>query len=340
MHVTERFPDSAVANRPIWRDGRRGHLESWFAKGNDAASGRAWWLKYTLWVPHDPAAQALCETWAVVFDPRTGRIFAGKEEQPIGAARLESTPRIDFGNGSLSDGHLRGDIADDAGGRLRWDVRWAAPSTPLVPFAWDWMYRAGIPRSKTVSPHPDVRAAGWVEFGGERWTFEGLPAMQGHNWGTEHAPRYAWGHCNLFAGADRAWFEGFSAQIRLAGRLTPPISAAFLQLPDGRRFVFNGPRALLRGRAEISDLRWTFALGRRDGWRLEGTAEAKAEAMAGLTYRNPDGRVLCCLNSKVADLSVQLVDPDGRVEAELRSDAAAALETVTPAHDHPVRMRV
>jgi hypothetical protein len=338
--TTPRFPDSAVANRPVWRSGMRGHLESWFAKGNEPASGRAYWLKYTLWVPSDPAQQALCETWAIVFDPQSGRIIAGKEERPIESARLAATPSVDFGNGALADGHVRGDIADDAGGRLRWDVRWPAPSQPLVPFAWDWMYRAGIPRSKTVSPHPDVRASGWIEFAGERWTFEGIPAMQGHNWGTEHAPRYAWGHCNVFEGLDGAWFEGFSARIRVAGRLTPPISAAVLQLPDGRRFAFNGVRALLRGKAEIEDLSWTFAVGHKDGWRLEGTATAKAEAMAGLTYRNPDAQPLSCLNSKVADLSLRLVDPAGRSEAELRSTAAAALETLTPAQDHPVRMRV
>lgn len=334
-----RFADSAVANRPIWAPGRRNHLESWFAKGNDPASGRAFWLKYTIWAPIDPVAEAVCETWAVIFDPRGGAITAGKEVRPLAGARFIDGV-VDFGAGRRGDSYVEGDIADDAGGRIRWRVDWDGPSTPLVPFAWPWMYRARLPKSKTVTPHPDVRASGWIEFAGERWAFERVPAMQGHNWGTEHAPRYAWGHCNVFEGEDGAWFEGFSARVRIAGRLTPPLSSAFLRLPDGRRFAFNRWGALFGGSASIEDLVWRFELKGEGGHRLVGESRTTADRMAGLTYRNPDGSPLSCLNSKVADLELTLYGPDGGRVAQLVSRGAAALETLTPAQDHPVRMRV
>lgn len=336
--MTARFPDSRAANRPQWTPERRNHLESYFFKVNDPASDRAAWLKFTIYAPIDSAAPIVGEVWCVMFDPPGGGIWAGKEEYPIGTCRVDDAmPRVEMSQSWLEDGVTEGVIADDTGGQLRWALRFDAPSTPLVPFPWDWMYQAGIPKTKTVTPHPDVRATGFVEYGGKRWDFADLPAMQGHNWGREHAFRYAWVHCNTFEGAPDAVFEGFSARIRVAGMVTPPISAGMLRL-DGEWMAFNRARALFRSDSEITHPRWRFEL-RQDGWVLAGVAETVPERMAGLTYRNPDGSPMACLNSKIATLNLELRAPDGSVRAQLHS-RGAALETLTSEHDHPVRMRV
>ncbi len=71
--------------------------------------------------------------------------------------------------------------------------------------------------------------------------------------------------------------------------------------------------------------------------RLIGSLWTRPDRMVGLTYRNPDGDTICCLNSKIAHCELRLLEgPDTIVR--LRSEGKAALEVAVKETDHPVRM--
>lgn len=329
---------SAQWNEPVYRPGTCNHLESYFLKGNDPQTLRAYWIKFTVYAPKNDPANAVGEVWAVVFDTPAQRVLAAKQVYSMSECVL--TPGcIRMGASNLRQDGSEGELVTPSGVRLAWNLRYDGDSVPLVPFPWAWMYTARLPKTKTVTPHPDSRHSGRIVVGSDTWELREVPGMQGHNWGREHAYRYAWVHCNLFAdGATRAVFEGFSAQLKIGPLLTPPISVGVLWLPDGRKLAFNRLKALRSPEVTIQHTQYRFRYAHAD-YRLSGAAEADAAAMAGLVYRNPDGTVSHCLNSKTANLRLMLEGPAGEL-LHLTSDRGAALETLTRDNDHPVRMLV
>jgi len=72
-----------AGNHPRW-PGRGGFFEIWFLVVFDPGTARAWWLRYTLFAPTDPAAGAARATlWAAAFDARaTPRAVAAKRVLP------------------------------------------------------------------------------------------------------------------------------------------------------------------------------------------------------------------------------------------------------------------
>ena len=55
-------------NEMQWR-GQRGHYEVWYLTLHDAGSGWAFWFRYTLNVPPDPAQASEGLLWAFAFPP-------------------------------------------------------------------------------------------------------------------------------------------------------------------------------------------------------------------------------------------------------------------------------
>lgn len=328
---------SAWLNAPVYQPGATNHLESFFFKANDPETARAVWVKFTVFAPRDDAGAAVGEAWIVCFDGRTGRVTGAKESHPIAECEVSDAPRVRVGASGFEEGRTWGRLEDADGGVFSWDLRYDPASRPLVPYPWGWMYRARLPKTKTVTPHPDLRMDGEVALPEETWSFATAPAMQGHNWGTEHAHRYAWVHANAFEELDHAVFEGFSARLKIGPWVTPSISGGFLLLPDGTRHAFNDLVGMVRTEAAVEDAAYTFTYLNRTH-RLEGEVRTTPERMAGLYYRNPDGAVHHCLNSKISDLTLRLTDRSGREELHLTCPGAAALETFTVRSDHPVEM--
>ena len=160
---------------------------------------------------------------------------------------------------------------------------------------------------------------------------DGWYGMQGHNWGTEHTPRYAWGQCIFVEqGAPVCMVEGFSGRVEIGGRLTPPISAMEVRY-GARVYRFNRLLNLWNQKADIKYPNWTLELKGSGGLaRIE--MRANPSEMVCLGYTNPDGKLLYCLNSKLAEVRLSVTPKDGP-PFEFSSPYGGALEFLAP--DNP-----
>lgn len=333
-------------------DPKKGHLESTFLKLNDPASGRALWVKLTIFAPTsrasggDPreAGRTVGEAWAIAFDPK-GHV-AVKASAPIEQATLSPARpyRLRIAGLTYDGRRVVGEIAHGAS-IVRFDLALdPVDRSPLVHFPSAFLYRAPLPKSKLVSPIVDARARGFVEVvrdgAVDRWSVEGWPAMQGHNWGTAHADLYAWGHCNAWnePEGEGVVLEGFSAKVRLGGVVTSPLITVVALRHHGARFEITHLREIGRARGSIERYRvWSFATEQASA-RIEGTFTLRAEDTVGLYYPNPTGEMTYCLNSKIAHAEL-IFQAFQRPELRLTS-RAAALEIATHDPDHGVKMYV
>lgn len=351
----QRPTPSALANVLRYQPGlAKGHVESLFLKGNSPDGQRAFWIKYTVLVPAGRPHDAVAELWAIAFrrdtsDPRA-RLVANKQTFPIAQTSIASAPfRLQLPTAELSHGFARGQLgADQRGPRLRWELRYTCPEQEFRPYP-ARLYTMRFPRSKTLTPAPDSVLSGFFEVEGERWNIDGFRAAQGHNWGESHADAYAWVHCNAFtaqpgsAPCQRVWLEGLTGRVRVGPVRTPWLSAAAICI-DGQLFRFDGLKAMLTRKVGISAQRSSLDDTRRyevtleqAGARLHARFWTDPTMMAGLTYQDPDGATLACLNSKLAYGEVVLT-ANGRTWS-LTTDQAA-LELGTRQTDHGITMLV
>ncbi len=338
MSKTQRLNDYAVRWDP---NDRGGHVESFFLKANDPDGDRAVWIKFTIYSPIG-GVPTVGEVWAILFDG-DGEHVAAKETYPISEMRLgPGDVGLALSDCSLEPGHTTGVLRAPDSTELRWDLRYDSSVNPLYPLPMEWMYTAPFPKFKTLSPTADTRFHGFVEVGSTRFEVTDWPGMQGHNWGRAHAERYAWAHCNVFddpgdASQEGAIFEGFSARIKL-GPITTPFLTLVKLVHRGITYDFTDVTCWLRASSTLEHTSWDFVCvkGRQ---RLIGSLWTTPDRMVGLTYRNPNGDLTYCLNSKIAHCELRLLE-DGATRINLRSHAKAALEVAVKETDHPVKMYV
>lgn len=334
---------SGRGNRVRWTPGTAeasGHVESYFLKLNDPAQGFALWLKFTFLVPQDGRAPVF-EVWGVWFDmDDPTRTRAWKTTQPL-TSQLVLDPDLHLlmptplGPCELTNRSTRG-VLDDAAHRLEWDLTFDAGQDALRHLPWRWMYEKRLPRSKILAPHPASRFSGHVRIDGRLYTVDRAIGTQGHNWGSEHAWHYAWGHCALFDGmGPDTFFEGFSSRLKLGPWVTPPLSVAHLSL-EGQRHAFDRWRSMRSRLVSLTNRRWQFRL-ENDTHALEGVLEAPLDDFICLHYRNPDDSLAHCLNSKLASGELTLRDRHERPIKRLVTYRGAALEVLTRDPSHGVR---
>lgn len=268
----------------------RGIYESNYLKANAPDGGRALWIKHNALVPVEGAG--LGEFWAVLFERGEPPVVV-KREVPWSEVRADpEAVRLECGEIALAP-----DRAVGAVGPVGWDLRLRAARPPLFHLPFAAMYTGGFPKKKLVTPAPNLVFDGELRIGGTRWPIDGWVGLRGHNWGTEHAFRYAYGSVNLWDdGADRA-VDGFSAQIRLRDRISPWLTAVVGHSPD---ITKNRLRHWL-GAGTVTLDRWT-AQWSRPGGGVRLDMSTSVQAYAGLRYVHPDGRESSCYNTKFADV--------------------------------------
>jgi hypothetical protein len=192
------------------------------------------------------------------------------------------------------------------------------------------MYDGPLPSTKLVSPYPDARFTGHYAVDGARVEVAGWRGMQGHNWGTRHAERYAWGHCNQWDDDDDLIVEGATARVKVGPLLAPPLTVLCVER-RGVRYAFNEPLVLLRSRGVLGARAWAFHAESRLA-RVEGELTAETRDFVGLHYENPDAAMTYCLNSKIAAGTLRLA-VKGRPALTAHTRAAALeIGTKDPAH--------
>jgi hypothetical protein len=312
---------------------RRGHVESYFFKLNDAEGRRALWLKATV-LSRLSGAGPIAEAWAVAFD-REGEHVAAKEVVAYESARFSRDGlSIKVSDLKFEEGRLEGCVAS-ADRRIDFDLRFSTDVAPLVPYPSLRMYTGRLPSSKLVSPHPDSRFSGRYSVDGRLVEVDGWRGMQGHNWGTKHAELYGWGHCNQWHEEDDLVVEGVSARVKLGRRIVTPPLTLVCAIHRGVRYAFNRPSELLLARGGVTRRSWSFRARSRLA-RIEGELSADTADFAGLYYENPDGEMTYCLNSKIARGTVRL-EIEGRPPV-VATTRTAALEIGTKDPEHGVRM--
>ncbi len=310
----------------------KGHVESYFLRANHPSLPKAIWLKATI-LSRPKGATA--DAWCIVFDGERGRTWAHRETVWMGQTRFEDGASgglfasiagcdFDFGSPGGAKGQMQG-----PDGHCSWDLAWVAPESPLARelciYPYEAMVEGPFPRSKLLTPYPYLRFSGRVECFGEAMDLDGWHGMQGHNWGREHAWEYAWGQC-LFPGATgkpHCMVEGFTGRIRVAGVVSPRMSAMVIRRGD-RAYRFDGIFDFWRQRSEIGQTSWTLHLSGRDGEALL-VMVADPSLMVCLGYQNPDRRISYCLNSKLARVHLR-VNPRNDDAFQCQSEDGGALE--------------
>ena len=152
----------------------------------------------------------------------------------------------------------------------------SSPSkSPLALLPVPWMYDSHLVRQKIVSPIPNARLHGQVEVDGAAWVVDGWPGMVGHNWGRAHSEAYAWAHCNAWDDGDDVVLEGFSARVRAAGILLPPVTAIGVR-HHGASYLLSSLTSLVRNSSALSPRRWHFR-GRAARIEVEGEMWAETD---------------------------------------------------------------
>jgi len=312
-----------------------GHVESYFWRANDPTSKRAFWLKATI-LARVGTQPAIADLWCCTFNGVTGHIWGDRQTVALDDARFEGAPlEIDIGQASfrldVERGRAKGSLKNEDGA-CSWDLTWSPGRAPLSDalsiFPFRWMLHTGIPRSKTVTPHPVLAFNGEMNWSGETIAVQNWTGMQGHNWGKEHTPEYAWGQCVFTDGTNPACMvEAFSGRIKVAGQLSPAISAMVIRYED-QELRFDRMLNLWSQSAHVEYPKWTLTMkGPKATAELHMVADPSQ--MICLGYMNPDGTLSYCLNSKLARTTLRVTPKKGQA-FELVSDFGGALEFLMP----------
>jgi hypothetical protein len=235
---------------------------------------------------------------------------------------------IEVGDSSFLAGHAVGSALTAS-----WDLTYddGAPAFRHLPRG--WMYRAPVPRTKTLSPHPSSLFSGTVTVGEREITLDGWPGMVGHNWGAEHAERWIWTDGLAFDGHPDAYLDAAIGRIKVGRWTTPWIGNGVLSV-DGTAYRLGGPE-----RARATVVRETphgaqLVLPGK-GVRVAGRVGAPIEQFVGWEYADPDGGGHNTVNCSIASMTLT-VERDGEPPLELHTDHGATYELGMRETDHGV----
>ena len=313
-------------------DGRKeGFYEVYFIEVQDADCASGLWVRYTLHSPKRGDGPPVAELWAMYFDredPTKRRAL--KKTVPFKEARV-GTDRFSlcFADAELTQTGCRGAIGE-GDDRIEWDLTWGQDKL-LIHYPFDAMYSGPFPKAKVTSPHYDMRASGFYTAGDKRWDLDAVPGQQSHIWGTQHALRWIWCHCNTFAEDETAVFEGLSAQVKVGPITAPPLTFYSLHY-KGRDYIFNAPKQMARTNESRTDAtehpkasyrvcKWIVGGGDEE-LRFRGEVWGDIEAYVGVRYTDPSGRKLVCSHNKVAFAKIEIMRRD-------EGDAWRVVDTLT-----------
>ena len=237
---------------------------------------------------------------------------------------------IAMGESSFGPASVRGQ-AKGEGRNASWKLSLEGSAPPLRHLPWEWMYRAPLPRTKLLSPHPDLRLSGGAEIDGQQVALDGWRGVVGHNWGAQHAERWIWMHGAGFAENEDAWLDVAMGRIKAGPLTTPWIANGVLGL-DGVRHRLGGPAKAgsteVRERPEGCEFVLTG-----DAITVQGTAGSNRERFVGWVYADPDGSEHHAVNCSIADMELAVSRP-GRPSVTLNVESGAAYELGMREHDH------
>ena len=302
-----------------------GLYESCYFRGTSLDGHQAFWLKHNL-LHYRGDTNVKVECTLILFDRARNNVSATCDQTILNPAQHQTL----VANGTWDSISFRFPSSHfdvtrhNVQGALP-NARWALTMTPsaeslfhLTPPA---LYQLGFPKKKVLTRDVHIVFEGELAIGGNKFAGRFI-GMNGHNWGTEHAHRYAYANCQLWDGGTNAIFDGFSAKVRIAPGITSPyVTIASLKL-DGVWHHFNRLSALPWSRvSRLSDYRWSFSAANRTH-RLEADIDGgdpRTRPWVALNYHHPSRALSVVKNTKFANGSIRLIETaTGRVR-ELRA---------------------
>jgi hypothetical protein len=196
------------------------------------------------------------------------------------------------------------------------------------------MYRARLPRTKTLSPHPAAVYTGTIEVDGRTIELDSWRGMVGHNWGAEHAERWIWMHGIGFDGhGDDTWLDVAIGRVKVGPVTTPWIANGALSL-GGVRHRLGGLERTRSTRVNEKPTRCDFQLP-GDGLTLRGTAGSDAKNFVGWVYADPDGPEHNTVNCSISHMELTVVR-DAAPDLVLTTRAGASYELGMRETDHGI----
>jgi hypothetical protein len=251
----------------------------------------------------------------MAMDPADPSRNVGKKVSfPASEMQATADPfELRIGGATLTDRGMTGALEQD-GVACEWDLSWE-PRLPAYGHVHPLLRRARIAKTVLFLPHPELDVRGHVQVGDRRIEVAGAGGGQAHLWGSKHAARWAWAHCNDFTGADGTprngtFVDGVSVYVPRFGREIGPNTPVVARV-GGADVMSIGPLAVTRNPSEFGLDHWRFeARGARR--RLTGIVSARPEDLVGVTYHDPDGELAYCYNTEVADMQLDVWERDGR----------------------------
>jgi hypothetical protein len=307
---------------------KAGLYESYYFRGTTPDGQAAFWLKHNLLrFRGDNAFNVDCTL--ILFDRARNRVSATHDHVRLDAIQFASltgqgdwdalTCRFPSGSGfEIAPLHLAGTLPNG-----KWALTLLRSNETLLHFTPPALYRIGWPKKKVLTRDVRVVFDGELSIGSDRIAGPFI-GMNGHNWGTEHAHRYAYANCQLFQGGAEAIFEGFSAKVRIAPALTSPYVTIASLKADGAWHHFNRLHAAPWSHvSHLSDYRWTFSAENRTH-RIEVDIDGNDPATrpwVALNYHHPSRALSVVKNTKFATGTIRLIERiTNRRTHELRSD--------------------
>ena len=306
--------------------GQKPFYEVYYLKFNNLKDETALWLRYTLLVPKKREPEA--SLWGIFFDAKNpANNFFIKETVSAKQFKIER----DFFYFSIGESSLFQDGAvgqmKQSSHTLQWDLHFSH-ETSLNHYP-SPLYLLPYPKTKFLAPHLSMRVSGSVLIDGKRMLLDNVPGHQAHLWGTGQATRWAWANCNTFVEDPTAVFEGLTTQVKIGPRLSPPLPLFFFQI-GGKHYAFNHSYHWKRNISHYD----------RQSWHLEAPAGnryfvvnlwARPEDQMEVPYEDPTGSRRLCLNTKLADLQLDILEKKNgcwRMAKRLTAKRSAAFEVV------------
>lgn len=306
-------------------DGGPGHYEVYYLSATDRGSGCGLWIRYTMVAPVD--AEATCSLWFMAMDPGGG-LTGRKHTRPARELSATDAPfQLRVGESVLTDRGMTGGFED-----VSWDLRWE-PGGSGAEHVHPLLQRLKLAKTVLVLPHPAVEVEGSVEWEGRRLELDGARGGLAHLWGSKHAARWTWAHCNDLQGLDGsprpdAWIDGVSVFVPRFGRTIGPSSPIVGRLA-GRDFRSTSPLRVMRNESRFGLTTWHLEAVDGD-LRAVVDVDAPRDRLVGVTYHDPDGDLAYCYNSETASMRVRVWERDGgaggRLVDELVSQGRAHFE--------------
>jgi hypothetical protein len=325
-----------------------GHVESLFLKLN-LPDFRALWLKLTFLRQTFGAKHTWVEAWAIAFEHggdcsgEGQKHVAIKRSWPLSEAQIEpDCLYVRVGDVELRHGHSHGVLTCEAGKHcIQWDLNFDTASEGFRHLPYEWMYRRGLPKSKANSPQVDTRFHGTITVDGVKTKVEDAPGMLGHNWGQEHAESWTWAHCNQWLGVEGVLFEGVTSEVKMGPVLTPPLSVIHVRIP-GEWMTFNSVMQLFKTESHREGLKWKIRATSSQR-QIEAVFHAEVPRFVGVDYHDPGGRIVHCLNTKIADAELAVYGKTAKgwnLIFSATADKSAAFEIGTRDETHGVTMAI